>query len=91
MWTLTVMEDSNDRMDVRCVGAFASMTDAEEVVLSNHFDIHEGNYDLAVIEHIGFGLYPEVLEDKWYRWVGGGYIECEKPEKFSYATNFGIG
>lgn len=78
--------------DSRCVGIFENFSDANEIVLSNYYDIFEGDYDFVVIEEIKeLGLYPWVDNSFWYQWIDGRYQRIERPIEAKHITNFCFG
>lgn len=80
--------------DIRCVGYFKLFNQAEFAILNNCGDIHETNYQYAVIENFGPGLYPLDLEENWwYEWNKDKeeYVRINKPEIFKGFVNFAIG
>ena len=59
----------------------------------NRVDMHEGCYEYAVIEKIGYGISANVEERQWFKWdkEKSGYFEVEEPECVRHLTNFAIG
>lgn len=88
MYFLTTLDSKDD--DTRCVGYFKTFEEAEEIVLSNTYDIWETCYDYAVIENIPEGLYQYDFHPIWYKYnkLTGGYIKCDRPN-FVGATSVG--
>ena len=86
--------DDGYRGDSRCVGFYHYFSDADDAVLSNMYDIHEGDYDYVVIEEIrGEGLYPGIDSSRWYQWDydHDQYQPIERPVEAKYLTNFCLG
>lgn len=78
----------------RTLGIFTDMEKAMKPLDGNWGDIHEGNFDLAVVEETPVdGIYPLPTSEHWFRWndVTGRYEPCEKPEEFENAIGWGIG
>lgn len=51
----------------RSVGIFETFEEAEKVVVNNVGDICETIYDYALIQEIGFGLYPALISQELYK------------------------
>lgn len=92
MYFITTLD--YDDLDSRCLGYFENFNDAAEIILTNRFDIHEGNYQYAVIEDVmADQIYPETHGEWWFEWNNSTqkYNPIDKPEKFSHLCNFSIG
>jgi len=79
----------------RTRGWFADLESAKECVENNDADIHEEEFDYALIEKIADGVMFgfEVPEEHWYRWEevplrDGQYISCEKPKEYDRVCFF---
>lgn len=72
MYFITTIEhlpqgDYNDMGDIRCVGYYESIDQAEETVITNNCDIWETIYNYCMIEYIKSGLYQYALNDnRWF-------------------------
>lgn len=55
--------------------------------------MHEGCYEYALIEKIGYGISACVEKSQWFKWnkEKRGYFEIEEPECVKHFTNFAIG
>lgn len=89
----TLYSDKNKIPRTRNVAILKEEIDAIDVVVGNYGDIHETNYDYALIEQLQPGLYPNVLKESWFKWNDEKerYIGCERPREFAHIINFTIG
>ena len=78
--------------DSRCWGYVAAFEEAEQAVLHNDFDIHECNYQWAVIEEHYMGSYAMTTRNMvWYHW-NNEKEQYEKADEPNFAHNiFGWG
>ena len=80
--------------DHRTVGWFGSLKEAENDLKVNCGDVHEGNFDYAVIEEVTSGFYSGAYAIKhWYEWVNelGGFKNIKEPAQWFGITAIGIG
>jgi hypothetical protein len=77
----------------RTPGWFPSFKRAEIAVLNNYGDIHEEEYNYAVIEKMGPGFYNFGLKDHWYKWNEKieRYEKTQCPECCKCTCGWGIG
>jgi hypothetical protein len=94
-WFITTLQVDKEGtiLDSRCVGYYDEMEQAMWAVRNNAGDIHETNFNWAVIEHFGGGIYPQASCELWYQWFAKerGYMLSAKPKFFERVVNFGIG
>ena len=78
---------------LRCMGFFFDLDSAIQAVSHNDFDIHEEEYDYAVIEKFPQGLYPNGQVVGYYKFDEdhGEYIPCDTPKGFDCISNFALG
>ncbi len=78
---------------------FSDFNDAEQVILNNYGDIFEDNYyNIALIEKVNKGLYPESTCVSWYEAIYEdpysdpvSIKKIEMPTCLDKICNFGIG
>lgn len=77
----------------RTCGYYQEYEWAATALHENIVDMHEGCYEYAVIEKIGYGISANVEERQWFKWdkEKRGYLEIEEPECVRHLTNFAIG
>jgi hypothetical protein len=90
-----VITIEKDSYHDRCVGVFTKLDIAQSIIEHNDCDIHETNYEYAVIEEKETDtLYPSGKQ-YWYQWSGdnetGKYVPVDCPEKYKNIAGFGIG
>ena len=95
-WFLTsiVVDDNNPRSrNSRCFGYYANYSDAMSAVTKNQCDMRECLYDYLVMEEIGEGIHPEVMQENWFKWNDGlnGWHRCNKPSEFVGSINWALG
>lgn len=79
-------------LGLRCVGWYRELKDAQRAVDENQGDIYEeGYYPFCVIEKISEGLYGITFEEYWFKWIGDGYKEIQKPKELYHVCGFGMG
>ena len=78
--------------DIRTVGFFQELSDAQIVVVCNMGDINETIYDYAVIEELPFGLYPYSANRWFYKfnYDKKEYEAIEKPACVEKYTVFSL-
>lgn len=95
---MTTIAKSDLSGGVRTVAICSTFERAEEIILTNEFDIWEYSYMDAVIEecmpdHMYGGMGDR--QQWWYHWTGdadGGYQRVPNPpERFARVVGFGIG
>ena len=100
MFFITVFDDiiPNDDYfveygDKRTWGYFPEYEWAAMALHENKIDMHEGCYNYAVIEKIGYGICATVEMSQWFKWnkEKRGYFEIKEPECVKHLTNFAIG
>jgi hypothetical protein len=96
IYTITTLKIDGPRVAQRsrCVGYFADMMKAMDVLNRNLGDIYEnGWYPHAVIEAVPEGLYPIIESRWWYEWCEEkqGYIACADPQDMQGVVNFSMG
>lgn len=52
----------------RTVGYYHDLEKAKQVVEENICDINETCYNYALIQELGPGLYPDPINNWWYKW-----------------------
>lgn len=74
-------------------GFFSNKEDAVRVVKENVTDIHELQYDYAVIEEYEEGILNDTGKRQFYKWnkETEQYVEIEEPECVRYTCCFAIG
>jgi hypothetical protein len=80
-----------DGKDCRTFGYFESYQDALKTVELNYCDMYECLYKYIVIESIGPGIHPNVMEENWFVWENDKWQICEKPSKFLGIVNWALG
>ena len=80
----------------RIVGWYPELKDAKLIPELNCGDVYEvGHYPWIVIEEVEPGLYPDIINELWFKWEGdvetGIYKPTDKPKEFDSVVNFGIG
>jgi len=91
IFTITLLRGLNVEADERTVGWYQSLRRAKDTVEDNYCDIHETIWEYAIIEKLGRGLYPEVINEYWFQWQNGKYVEIPKPEGLRDLCNWAIG
>ncbi len=81
--------------DSRCFGYFEDRDRALEAVKGNWADMHEGNFNFLVIEHIPQGIHPVPQNETWFSWspYHGGHwkLLAYKPEWSNHIVNWALG
>jgi hypothetical protein len=79
--------------DQRTWGYYPEYEMAANALHENRTDMHEGCYQYAVIEKIGYGICAYCEKRQWFEWdkERRGYVEMEEPECVRHLTNFAIG
>jgi hypothetical protein len=76
----------------RTFGWYPNLKTAKKCVEKNWSDIHEQEYEMAVIERVSSGCFSFPILEWWYKWVGnhdnGSYIPGEKPKRFKNIISF---
>jgi hypothetical protein len=75
----------------RTFGFSGSLKTARRWVNDNVCDMHECLYDHIVIENIGPGIHPETKQEWWYKWNGGRWMICKKPDWSVGRVNWALG
>jgi hypothetical protein len=75
----------------RTVAWYPDLEDAIKCVIENWGDIFETSYTYALIETLSPGLYPRVVQERWFEWREDGYKRCERPEPLHGVVSFSIG
>ncbi len=97
MYFITVFEtvEPNDIEfeSKRVWGYYPEYEQAVNALYENKTDMHEGCYEYALIEKIGYGISACVEKSQWFKWnkEKRGYFEIEEPECVKHFTNFAIG
>lgn len=80
----TVVTDNGNFKNSRCWGYYYSLDDARHNILINNSDIHECDFDFALIEEMSQGIMSYIatpdLKKVWFHWEEDGYREVEEPE-----------
>lgn len=92
-WFLTSIVSTQRVNRTRTFGFYKEYSDAIEAVFENRCNMCECLYDYLVMEKIGEGIHPEVVEEIWFRFDDGlnGWMLCEKPEFSQGTINWALG
>lgn len=75
----------------RCVGFYHNYYEAENAVMENFNDIHEDNFEYAIIETVEPGVKLKDINRTLFKWDGSNYSEVDIPDLLKKLSNFGIG
>jgi hypothetical protein len=92
-WFLTSIVSTQKINRTRTFGFYKEYSDAMWAVFKNQSNMHECLYDYLVMEKIGEGIHPEVVEEKWFNFDDklNGWRPCEKPEFAQGTINWALG
>lgn len=83
--------------DSRSWGWYATLAEAEDALAHNVTDMHEGLYDIAVLERVPAGVLAFAQQESWWRFDpaanagAGGYTRAERPDDLDNVLNFALG
>lgn len=82
-----------EHRDSRSWGWYATLAEAEAALKMNYADMHEGIYDIAVIERYEPGILPVAAAQSWWRFEPRikGYEPAERPADLETVVNFALG
>lgn len=89
IYFVTVMTSNRDER--RCWGWFPDLADAIKAVIHDVSDMHEGIFDLLVIESIRPGIGCNAKALVWFRHEDGGWRSIFAPKEAANITNYAIG
>ena len=96
--TIRVIDEEDPREQYvdnrqRTPAFFSNLKDAKICLKENWGDIHECDFNYAVIEKTTYGVYPFSKKEYWYKWSNTKqmFIPTKKPNCFRNICSFSVG